>query len=320
MTSTSVKRKNKLKPGEKVPLMYDECAKIMFANPKHMEPLILLLSKVLRVEYEELDGKVELLPTNLPNNIIGSKKTDRDIVVYINHDIKDKIVIEVNMSRSYYETIVNKSLYYMFETSGTGLKENDKYTKIEPTFLICFNTFFVDNIHNKIFDEYYFRNDEGYILTTKTKILEINIEECYISWYNRTYKALTNIYQKDLLLLGAAMYTSKTSEFNACINEISTNKNIKDIIEEVSNKMHENEELKVRYYDFLEEYKRLEDSIIDEVTTKSKNEGIEEGAYQAKKNMILNMYNKGWDINLISEGTNLSPAKINEIIKRNTNE
>ena len=148
MTSHVVKRKRRLKSGEKVPLMYDECIKIMFANPNHLEPLILLLSKVLRVDYEELVDKVELAPTTLPNNIIGAKKTDRDIVVYINKYVRDKIIIEVNMRKEYFETITNKSLYYMFETSGTGLNENDTYDKVEPTFLICFNTFFVDNIHN----------------------------------------------------------------------------------------------------------------------------------------------------------------------------
>ena len=46
-----------LKEGEKIPLCYDECFKIMFENPKRLEPLTLLLSKILDVEYEALEEK-----------------------------------------------------------------------------------------------------------------------------------------------------------------------------------------------------------------------------------------------------------------------
>ena len=73
------------------------------------------------------------------------------------------------MSKIYYDTIMNKSLYYLAEIFGTGLKESSNYDEVEPTFLICFNTFYVDNIHKKMFDEYYFRKEEGYILTEKEK-------------------------------------------------------------------------------------------------------------------------------------------------------
>ncbi len=209
MNKTITKRKNELKEGEMVPLCYDECAKIMFGNPEKLEPLTLLLSKTLGIDYKDLEGRIELAPTTTRNKSLGYKKTDRDIVVYIKEEVRDKIIIEVNISDYYYDTIMNKSLYYLAEIFGTGLKESKKYDQVEPTFLICFNTFYVDNIHKKMFDEYYFRNEEGYILTEKEKILNINIAECYQSWYNGTYKALTNSYKRDLLLLRALMYTKK---------------------------------------------------------------------------------------------------------------
>ena len=223
-------------------------------------------------------------------------------------------------------------IFHLFLLKFQNYIKNEKYDKVEPTFLICFNTFFVDEIHNKIFDEYYFRNDEGYILTPKEKILEINIAECYSSWYNGTYKALTNIYQKDLLLLGAAMYTREIEEFNRCIEEISINKNIKIIMEEVSSRMSENEEIKVRYYDFLEETRRLNDSIISDEKRKARKEGfqqgiekgikkgikqgMEQGILLTQKNMVLNMYNEGLDLNTISKCSNLSFEEINSIITK----
>ena len=161
MSKTAVKRKIKLKPGEKVPLCFDECFKIMFANPNRLEPLTLLLSKILNVEYDELEGKIELYPLSIPNETIGKKKMERDVVVKIKENMEGKIILEVNFRDSFYETIVNRNLNYLSEVASKGLKEGDDYDKIIPTLLVNFNTFYVDNIHKKMFDYYYWKNDEG---------------------------------------------------------------------------------------------------------------------------------------------------------------
>ncbi len=306
-----------------IPLCYDECVKIMFGNPKHLKPLTLLLSKTLGVDYEDLEGRISLVPTGSPNDVLGYKKTDRDIVVYIKNEVRDKIIIEVNMSDEYYDAIMNKSLYYLAEVFGTGLEESKKYDNVEPTFLICFNTFYVDNIHKKMFDEYYFRNEEGYILTEKERILNINIVDCYQTWYNGTYKSLTNSYQRDLLLLCAAMYTKKKDEFEKCLSEMSTEIDIKKEMKEVCIRMNEDEELKVRYYDFLEETKALNAAIIRDEKRKARIAGLEEGRQrgrqegklESQKEIIQNMYHNNMDINLIKEITKLPIEDIKKIIE-----
>ena len=201
MSKTAVKRKIKLKPGEKVPLCFDECFKIMFANPNRLEPLTLLLYKILNVEYDELEGKIELYPLSIPNETIGKKKMERDVVVKIKENMEGKIILEVNFRDSFYETIVNRNLNYLSEVASKGLKEGDDYDKIIPTLLVNFNTFYVDNIHKKMFDYYYWKNDEGYILTEKQKILNINIAECYNNCYNKTYKTPIDDNERDLYYL-----------------------------------------------------------------------------------------------------------------------
>ena len=128
---------------------------------------------------------------------------------------------------------------------------------ISTTLLVNFNTFYVDNIHMKGMDYYCWKNDEGYILTDKQKILNINIVDCYYSWYTGTYKALTNSYERDLTILSAAMYTDRIEEFNRCIEELSVDSSIKNIIEEVSIDMNGDNNLKLRYTDFLEETKKI---------------------------------------------------------------
>ena len=74
MNKTMTKRKKELKEGEMIPLCYDECVKIMFGNPKHLKPLTLLLSKTLGVDYEDLEGRISLVPTGSPNDVLGYKK------------------------------------------------------------------------------------------------------------------------------------------------------------------------------------------------------------------------------------------------------
>lgn len=329
MNKSLLKKKELLKPGEKIRLCYDECFKIMFGNPKQMEPLTFLLSEILELPYEEIEGRIELFPLTLPNETIGKKKMERDIVVKFNNLEKDKIILEVNFRKEFYETVINRNLNYLSEVASKGLYAGDDYDKIEPTLLVNFNTFYVDNIHKKIFDYYYWKNDEGYILTEKQKILNINIAECYTEWYNKTYKALKNDYERNIFLLGAALYTDKIDEFKKCIEEIRTHKKVKKIIEEVSNRMNEENELKMRYVDFLEETKKINRSIINDEKRKARIEGLKEGKEEGlkqgiekgieknKKEIILNMYNEMVDLKLISKYTNISIDEIKKIIDLN---
>ena len=53
-----LERKNKLREGEMIQLCFDEAFKIMFGNSEHIEILTMLLSKIFKVDYELLDGKV----------------------------------------------------------------------------------------------------------------------------------------------------------------------------------------------------------------------------------------------------------------------
>ena len=174
MTSHALKLKERLKPGEKVPLCFDECFKIMFGNEKHLEPLTFLISNILEVGYNEIEGKIALSPLRLPNDTIGEKKMERGILVTLKEEKQGKIILEVNVKKNFYETVINRNLNYLSEVASKGLKESDSYDDIIPTLLVNFNTFYVDNIHKKIFDEYYFRNEEGHILTENQKILSIN--------------------------------------------------------------------------------------------------------------------------------------------------
>ena len=90
-----LEKKNRLKEGEIIQLCYDEAFKIMFANSEHIEILTMLLSKIFKVDYEDLEGKVELLPLKESSKKLGEKKCERDVVVSIKNDEVYNIIEEL---------------------------------------------------------------------------------------------------------------------------------------------------------------------------------------------------------------------------------
>ena len=59
--------------------------------------------------------------------------------------------------------------------------------------------------------------------------------------------------------------------------------------------MNGNDELTLRYTDFLEEAKRLNHSIL--------NDERKEAIKERNEEIVLNMHKKGWNSEMISEGT-----------------
>ncbi len=162
--------KLKHKEGEIMPQSYDEAFKIMYGNPNNIEVTTLLVSKILKIEYEDIEGKVELLPLSTPNEVIGEKLSERDVVVRVNITDRYKLVIEVNVKDRVYKNILDRNLYYLSEIFSKGLKQGKNYGEIVSTYLINLDTYYMTD-NKKIIDEYEIRNKEGDVYTDKLKIL-----------------------------------------------------------------------------------------------------------------------------------------------------
>ena len=332
----------KLKKGEKIPLMFDGCMKIMFGNNDRLEPLTLLLSRILEIPYEKLEGRIEVVSSKVSNKHLVEKKTDRDIVVRLISDKNQRIIIEVNVKPRKYDTVINKNIYYLNEVFTSGLNESESYNNIENTFLINFNTFYTDNIHKKIFDYYYLMNEEGNILTEKQKILNINIARCYQEWYTKSERDFRNSYERDLFYLCAAMVTEKEDEFKECLSKLNTSLSLKELIEKVMSDMEDKDDLKLDYYNFLEETKRINDGIIEEEKEKAREiglkegrekgrveghaegraegraEGLREGIEQNRKEMIINLNNNNVPVDIIAKSADLQVNEVRKIIDKNS--
>lgn len=305
-------KKRNLKKGEMIPLYFDEAFKMMYANPKYIEVLTLLISRILKVEYKDIEGKVELLPTTVPNRTLGEIKSERDIVVSVRSNPEYKIVMELNIKRELFQNIVNRNLYYACGMFG-GLEESKQYQDMRIIYQVNFNNYFIDEQNKPVIDLYQLRNAFGNILSDRLQVLNINIDECYKLWYNKSYKGKFEPYEEDLLLLCAAMNTSKMNEFEECLKEVRTNPKIIQSMEEAVENMTQDEHEWGRLYNKEEEEARMWEGIRRETREKALKEGIEQGVYKVAKGMLK----RNVPIETISEYTGLTIDQIKALYKEN---
>ncbi len=340
--STISEKVSMLPHGKKIPLKFDPAFKIMFANPDHIELLTLLLSRVLKIDYQDLEGRIELVPLKIPNKMLVDKKGERDIVVKFHNNDDYRIEIEVNVSKEFNQNILNRNLYYLHQLAESGVKESEKYNLIPRTYLINLNTFFVDPIHPKAIDIYTLRNKEGNEYTDKLKIYNINIAECYDLWYHNRYQGKYGLFEEDLVVLCASFMIEDVKTYNRCIEELHTTQEIKNTMKEVSEVMNQDGELYARCYNFEEEQAKLNKAVLEEVREKLKNQSkeqvqklyeellrnqakeqvrkqVEEQVAQqleeATKRLAKEFLKNGASVELVSKSTGLSNQKVQSLLK-----
>ena len=302
--------------GEIMLQSYDEAFKIMYGNPENIEVTTLLVSKLLNIDYKKLEGNVEILLPKTPNELIGEKLSERDVVVKVDTTNKYKLVIEVNVREKAYRNILDRNLYYLSEVFSKGLKQKSNYEELVSTYLINLNTFVVSK-ESKVIDEYLLRNEEGEVYSDKIKILCINLEECLKLWYNKKYEEERYKEYRDIILLCASMRVNNMNEYEKIINEIEVNNKVKGIMKGVTYKMNNDDELWTRYISKEEDEKMILNGIIEEERETSHAKGKEEGVLQTKKDMVISFYKNGASLELIEKSTGISKEEIEEIIKEN---
>ena len=149
MKQNIIDKKRSLAPGEIVKLCFDQAFKLMYGNSEHLEIITMLLSKILEIDYDDLEGKVTLLPLNVTNKTVGEKKSERDVVVSVKTDDSYRIVIEVNVKTDFYESVMDRNIYYSM-SEARRLVEGESYDNMDITFLINFNTFFINEERKKV--------------------------------------------------------------------------------------------------------------------------------------------------------------------------
>ena len=300
-------KQSNLKDGEIIPLWLDDAFKIMFSK---IEVLTMLLGKILEVDYEKLEGRVELAPSRIPNSTVGEAKMERDLVVRIKDNPERRLIMEVNIKKKFYQSVIDRNLHYLNQVSTSGMEEGKNYSDMPMSLLINFNDFFVDEEHKKVFDSYLYRNKEGHVLSHMQEIININIAECYRLWYNKEYQGKFGEFQEDLLLIAVSLMIEKHDEFTECIGEVRTKLTIKDLMERTVDEMKDDEMLWGRFYNKKEEEALIRESIIAEERMEARKEARDE----AKKEMVLKMNEENIPLDIISKVTDLTIEEIQNIL------
>ena len=64
-------------------------------------------------------------------------------MVSINTSNSKKIILEVNVKKKFYQSIIDRNIFYMQEVATSGFEEGTDFENLDITFLAKFNTFFV---------------------------------------------------------------------------------------------------------------------------------------------------------------------------------
>ena len=343
------KKENKRDPNLMVPIIFDDIFKKVFGSEENADITAYLVSLLLKIPYEKVNGNIVFKSTKQDNYRVTDKLAKKDIVFIVNIDEPLKLNLEMNRTFSLSKSIIDRNVYYESNLFGSGLRIENEYKDLKMTIQYNFNLDFVDRVEEPLIDEYLFRNERGNILTEKTKIVHINILKMRELWYNGKYKTFTGI-SPNLFALASLLVENEKKEFQKIVDEVPIKTNIKEKIERIVSDMNFDDELIEKYYDLDEErekmlratfeeiyeaklQKDLQEKLQEEsqkiqekfqVETKELQKKFQDETKELQKNLqkekektIFTMYKNGLSVDLISKYANISIKIINEIIKRN---
>ena len=137
-----------------------------------------------------------------------------------------------------------------------------------------------------------YRNIEGDILSTRNRIININIDKCYKLWYNKDYEGLSEI-EKEIVINCAALSIGNMEEFNDCLKDLEIKPEIGKLMEKVVFRMSQDEELVRRFYKSEEDDAKLQQAIINERSREALKEGMEKGLAEGIEKGLAEGIEKG---------------------------
>ena len=274
---------------EILPVKYDDLFHELF-NENEIQTLEWTVMQILGCKYEDIKGNVKVGNIRKPKVTRKEKNKYVDLIVRYN---MEHIIIELNYN---FKGNYTRNLMYAFNEllSAFGKDDLSYYKKVARVILVNLNWFYKENdfgLPKKQVFELPYPNykKQGYIL----KIININLDSYKKTCYNqikesdKLYKLLTITKTADLtnLIKNEKMLTSYGNKLIDLSNDNEFKEKIMD--------------------------QRIEDNLARQ---EGYFEGIEEGIEKKQKEIVLNMHNKNYKIEDISEITNLSVEQINEIL------
>ena len=300
-----------LKENELIPLTFDVMFTEIFNNPDNICILEEFISNYLEIPLKDVSGNLKILSRRLgKENRYDSRK---EVDLLLKYQGK---MINIEMSNNNSIGVINRNVVYLCKIHGRQLKKGDiDYSKIHDSIQIMFNNFESDN---NLKTTWYFRDEDGNILTSKLRIDIINLVKGKKLCYTGSEKV-------DYLINWCKLLTSSQKNNIKNIScQIMSNESTNILVNNMSILSEENE--MVRLYTKLSRREMEYNTFIKEATEKGYNEGFEngfevgfedgfeDGIKHNIKETAKKMLEKNISKETISEVTGLS---INEITKLN---
>ncbi|MBQ8892195.1 MAG: hypothetical protein IJ068_05010 [Bacilli bacterium] len=321
MNKFITKEEFKKNPNYIVPICYDEVYKEIFGNPQNIVFTEYLVSALLNIPYKVIKGKIHFQTKNSLKLNVKKRNIEKDVVFLVEVKEPQILNLEMNLHDLTNLKIKRNTKYISDIYSNLQVPSKDKNIKVKYVTQFNFNTECVDKENKLIYDEYYYRNDKGHILTNTTRIVHINVAKMSELWYNNEYKKYPDI-SSIVFWFGAVIMTHEKKKLKELVNNAPIDKQIATMLERKVLNMNDDSELFGRYYNREEEYKFWRDlereELKEEAIEEGHQEGLKEGILQYKTQIVMTMHEKNYPLETIKEITKLSEKEINKIIKNNS--
>ena len=164
--------------GYKIPIISDAMFETMINNSSRKKYASLIISSVLKRDYDEIYNNIEYVKGNLDKIIDIEKRRVVDFICKLKNEYVG-IEINNNYSRESYE----RNISYAMDIYKSKEIRGNKYS-FNKVIQININNFtFEDN--NEEVEEYALKNDKGEYLTEKIKIINIYLPNIRKKYYNK---------------------------------------------------------------------------------------------------------------------------------------
>ena len=291
----------KIEEGEKMSFVSDVFWKVMFLNSKRLKYSCILLSCIIKVEYEKLLKNLKLVSTEFNRDNLKSKAERGDYVAELDGK---RICIEVNNSASTkdYSDINLRNLEYITKIFDEQVESGKPY-KFTDVILINLHNFYYEGLDDW-YEVYTINNSKNILYTDKIIILNIYLpllkKLCYtkeVDELDELERVLLAFYSEDI---------EKSKEFGGDI------KVMEEYVNEAEKVSHDKEIKEA--YDLEYEYTNVG---FERGIQKGTEQGLEQGHTEEKYIIARNMIKENLDEDLISKVTNLTIEEINSL-KENT--
>ena len=302
----------KLKPNEIIPLEVDLLFKKVFGDNDCIERLEGFISAYFNVPYEEVKGNVQVINGERRIRNKDSKRQYYDVVASVMLSSGNiRLNIEVNLKRG---TTLERNILYATNMLSGELKNKEDYSNIEPVIQINFDGFEINEKNDRLVKRCYIKDETNTIISNILEIDHINIDKCKCAWYNNDVESFEER-DRNLIRIGALLTMTNMRDFEACLEEISMNKDIKEDIKDTVCGFSEEEEM-LLYYDKEKNDEAIRRGDISLARKEGIKQGIIEGVNRRNIEIARNMLNKNLDIDMISEVTGLTKEEIEKLDDR----